>query len=339
MDIIVLGGNKKIAIAAAILFFIFLVSLGMGSYGFAPIQSMRVLVSSILGGGANQSPLYNVVIQIRLPRILAALLIGASLSVSGAGFQALFRNPLVSPDILGVLAGAGFGASIGILLDFPLPLVQAIAFGIGLVALGSSYLIAWRGGGTRIVDLVLSGIIVGSLFKSLISLVKFVADPESKLPQITYWLMGGLASVTWRDVEILTVISVPSIILLYFLRWRLDAFVVGEEEAKALGIRVEVYKAIIIVLSTLPAAASTVVAGLIGWIGLVIPHISRMLFGESNKFTIPGSAVIGSAFLLIVDTISRAVLPSELPLEVLTSFVGVPFFAYLLKRRIYHGWS
>jgi len=331
--------GEKLAIAATVTFFSFVISLGMGSYGFDPFRSLRAVMEYAAGSAPASDPLASVVMQIRLPRILAALIIGASLSVSGAGFQALFRNPLVSPDILGVLAGAGFGASIAILLDFPLPAVQALAFALGLAALASSYLIAWRGGGARIIDLVLSGIIVGSLFKSLMSLVKFLADPESKLPQITYWLMGGLASVSWRDVEILTAISIPSIVLLYLLRWRLDAFTVGEEEAKALGLRTELYKAVIIVLSTLPAAASTVVAGLIGWVGLVIPHISRMLFGESNRFVVPGSALVGAAFLLWVDTISRAVLPSELPLEVLTSFVGVPFFAFLLRRRIYRGWS
>lgn len=331
--------EEKTALVVVACFFAFVISLGMGSYGFDPIGSFKILIYSILGRVSNSDPLTNVVIQIRLPRILAALLIGASLSVSGAGFQALFRNPLVSPDILGVLAGAGFGASIGILLDLPFPVVQVLAFSLGLSALGASYAIAWKGGGARIIDLVLSGIIVGSLFKSLMSLVKFLADPESKLPQITYWLMGGLASVTWKDVEILSIISIPSIILLYMLRWRLDAFVVGEEEAKALGIKVEVYKAAVIVLSTLPAAASTVVAGLIGWIGLVIPHIARMLFGESNRYAVPGSVAVGAIFLLFVDTISRAVLPTELPLEVLTSFIGVPFFAYLLRRRLYHGWS
>ncbi|MGC8752040.1 MAG: FecCD family ABC transporter permease [Fervidicoccaceae archaeon] len=331
--------GEKIGLTAVLCFFVFMISLGMGSYGFDPIGSFKILSESILGKASASNPLTNVVIQIRLPRIIAAILIGASLSVSGAGFQSLFRNPLVSPDILGVLAGAGFGASIGILLDFPLSLVQAIAFALGLAALAASYAIAWRGGGARIIDLVLSGIIIGSLFKSLMSLVKFLADPESKLPQITYWLMGGLASVTWKDVEMLAIISIPSLFLLYILRWSLDAFAVGEEEAKTLGIKVEAYKAAVIVLSTLPAAASTVVAGIIGWIGLVIPHISRMLFGESNRYTIPGSAVVGAIFLLFVDTISRAVLPTELPLEVLTSFVGVPFFAYLLRRRIYHGWS
>ncbi|MGB9725411.1 MAG: FecCD family ABC transporter permease [Fervidicoccaceae archaeon] len=331
--------GEKIGLTAVLCFFVFMISLGMGSYGFDPVGSFKILSESILGKASASNPLTNVVIQIRLPRIIAAILIGASLSVSGAGFQSLFRNPLVSPDILGVLAGAGFGASIGILLDFPLSLVQAIAFALGLAALAASYAIAWRGGGARIIDLVLSGIIIGSLFKSLMSLVKFLADPESKLPQITYWLMGGLASVTWKDVEMLAIISIPSLFLLYILRWSLDAFAVGEEEAKTLGIKVEAYKAAVIVLSTLPAAASTVVAGIIGWIGLVIPHISRMLFGESNRYTIPGSAVVGAIFLLFVDTISRAVLPTELPLEVLTSFVGVPFFAYLLRRRIYHGWS
>jgi iron complex transport system permease protein len=331
--------DGKIAIATVATFFIFIITLGMGKYEFSPIGSLKILIESLAGKASNGDPLANIVLQIRLPRVLAALLVGASLSVSGAGFQALFRNPLVSPDILGVLAGAGFGASLAILLNFPLPFVQAVAFGIGLAALGLSYTVAWRGGGARIVDLVLSGIIIGSLFKSLMSLVKFLADPESKLPQITYWLMGGLASSSWGDVEILALISVPSIAMLYLLRWRLDAFMLGEEEAKALGIKVEFYKAAVIVLSTLPAAASTVVAGLVGWIGLVIPHMARMIFGDSNRFAVPGSAIIGGAFLLVVDTISRAVLPSELPLEVLTSFVGVPFFAYLLRRRVYHGWS
>ena len=247
--------GEKIGLTAVLCFFVFMISLGMGSYGFDPVGSFKILSESILGKASASNPLTNVVIQIRLPRIIAAILIGASLSVSGAGFQSLFRNPLVSPDILGVLAGAGFGASIGILLDFPLSLVQAIAFALGLAALAASYAIAWRGGGARIIDLVLSGIIIGSLFKSLMSLVKFLADPESKLPQITYWLMGGLASVTWKDVEMLAIISIPSLFLLYILRWSLDAFAVGEEEAKTLGIKVEAYKAAVIVLSTLPAAA------------------------------------------------------------------------------------
>lgn len=335
-----MNAKAKLYLSFFIVLASFLISLSLGSYGIPIADVLKLMFAPFYCvNNSNCSTEAQVLFYVRMPRVISAVIVGASLSVSGAGFQSLFRNPLVSPDILGVLAGAGFGASIAILLDFPAPLVQLASFLFGIAAVSSAYLIAWRGKGARIVDLVLSGIIVSSLFKSLISAVKFLADPEQKLPQITYWLMGGLAGSSWNGVEWLIAVSIPSILALYLIRWRLDAFMLSEEEAKSLGLRVELYKVAIIVFSTLPAAASTVVAGIVGWIGLVVPHISRMLYGESNRFSLPGSVLVGATFLLTVDTISRAVLPMELPLEVLTSFVGVPFFAYLLRKRVYRGWS
>ncbi len=333
--------TKKLLFFTVASIIILLLTLTQGAY---PLTLKQIILNieslpDIIKRTTPITPEQRVFYYVRLPRVLAAFLVGAALASSGSGYQALFRNPLVSPGILGVLGGAGFGASIGILLDQPFYIVQLLAFLFGVIAVMAAYGIAWRGGGARIIDLVLGGIIVSIFFRSLISVVKFMADPEEKLPQIVYWLMGGLAGTSWKDVDWLLAFVIPSIIGLLIIRWKLDAFMVGEEEAKTLGVRIEYYKAIVIILSTLPAAAATAVAGIIGWVGLVVPHAARMIFGYSNRYSLPGSIILGATFLLIVDTISRAYLPTELPLEVLTSFVGVPAFAYLIRKRIYHGWG
>jgi iron complex transport system permease protein len=273
-----------------------------------------------------------VVFGVRGPRIAAALLVGASLAMAGATYQHLFRNPLVSPGVLGVSAGAGFGAALGIVLGFSGPSIQGIAFLSGLVAVA---LAMWLG---RALDrhamlvLVVAGLVVSAFFQALIALLKVIADPLNQLPTITFWLLGGLHRVT--AATLLTVvwpIGVASLVL-YALRWPLNTLAAGEDEARTLGIHVTRVRVALIMSATLMTAACVSIAGVVGWVGLLIPHLVRMLVGPSMAAVLPMSAVIGGGFLLAVDDVARAPGASEIPLGVLTALIGAPFFVLALAR-------
>lgn len=279
-----------------------------------------------------------VVLNIRLPRILLALLIGGGLSIAGASFQGMFGNPLVSPDILGVSAGAGFGASLGILLFGQNFTTQVMALAFGIVAIGFTFLVAGAKKNAPIFMFVLAGVITSALFNALISLTKFVADPEEKLPAITYWLMGSLGTATYQDVMIAGPLIIIGMLILYGLRWRLNILTLPEDEAKSMGISVTKLKWVIIFAATLITAASVAVAGIVGWVGLIIPHVARMLVGNNNQYVLPVSIAIGSAYLLAIDNLARSITATEIPLSILTAIIGAPFFAYLL-RRSRGGWA
>ncbi len=321
---------------------LFIISLFVGRYQ-TPLsdvvgESVKAFSSFLLGTPASVSTQYTVLFNVRLPRILAALLVGAALSVSGASFQGIFHNPLVSPYILGVGAGAGFGACLAILLWDNYLLIQFLAFAFGLLAMFIAISMGKVSKGTGTLVFVLSGIIVGSIFTALTSLAKYVADPYDQLPAIVFWLMGSLATVRYIDLlYILLPISI-GIIVLFLLRWRINILSLGDEEAKALGMNVEKMRLIIIVCATLLTSAAVSISGVIGWIGLVVPHISRMIVGPNYSRLLPMSMVIGASFMLIVDDLSRTVAATEIPLGILTSLVGAPLFAYLIKRgRL--GWN
>lgn len=270
--------------------------------------------------------------EIRLPRIIAAILIGASLSVSGAVFQGMFVNPLVSPGILGVLSGAGFGASLGMLFGLSLLMVQSIAFTFGFVAVFLALSISkFYGQGNSILMLVLGGVISSSLFGALLSLVKYIADPYNTLPSIVYWLMGSLASTSLNSVLIVLPIMLICIGILIFFSKYLDVLSLGKDEAETLGVDVFKMRIFIIIIATILSALSVMLAGVVGWIGLVIPHISRFLVGANHTILLPFCAILGGAFLLTVDTISRGFLNAEIPLGILTSLVGIPVFIIVLK--------
>lgn len=281
-----------------------------------------------------------VVMELRLPRIVGAVLVGAALSVSGAAYQVMFLNPMVSPTILGVSAGAAFGAAIAILLSLPVLVVHLTTFGGGLLAVAITYVVGvkfCRGGNTTLA-IILSGIIVSTLFTSLLSMIKYVADPYDKLPVIVYWLMGSLASIT-RDNLILPLLLMAAAFLpLYFLRWKINLLSFGDEEAKSLGIPVERLRLTVIICATLMTAAAVSISGIVGLVGLVVPHLVRFIVGPDFRFLLPGSALMGGLFLLASDNLARTLWTMEIPLGILTSLFGVPFFLYLLIKY-HHSWD
>jgi iron complex transport system permease protein len=273
-----------------------------------------------------------VIFNIRLPRILMALCIGGGLAISGSAFQGMFQNPLVSPDILGVTAGAGFGAALGILLSGNAATVQLFALSFGVLAVILSYSISRIYKTTPTLMLVLAGIVVGAIFSALLSLVKYVADPHQKLPAIVFWLMGSLAAISAQDVVTATPPMLAGMAGLLLVRWRINLLSMGDEEARALGVKTEQLKGIIILCCTAITASAVSVCGIIGWVGLVIPHIGRMLVGPDHKILLPASLAIGAAYLIVIDDLARSVMSAEIPLGILTAIVGAPFFAFLLRR-------
>lgn len=316
-----------------------LISIGIGRYHIDFIVQLKILLSQIIPMEQTWTNMEEtVVINVRLPRILLAMLIGGGLSIAGAAFQGMFSNPLVSPDILGVSAGAGFGASIGILLFGNGLTMQLLALGMGMLAIGFTFLIGGVKKDMPIFMLVLAGVVTSALFQALISLVKFLADPEEKLPAITYWLMGSLGTASYADLYIGGPLILIGILILYVLRWRLNILSLSEEEATSLGISVTKLKWMVILGATLITAAAVSSAGIIGWIGLIIPHIARMLVGSNNQYVLPASISIGAVYLLIIDNLSRSLTAAEIPLSILTAIIGAPFFAYLL-RKTGGGWS
>ncbi len=319
-----------------------MVSLALGKYP-VPLKDIARYFGFRLFGVGNISPEYyqilgNLLMDIRLPRILAAILIGASLSVSGAAFQAMFVNPLVSPGLLGVLAGASFGAALGMVFSKSWLAVQTCSFLFGFVAVLISVGIAKMHKGNTILLLVLGGVISGALFTSLLSIIKYIADPYNQLPAIVQWLMGGLSLVDRITVFAVGVPQIAGILMICLFSGYLNVLSMGDEEARALGIPVEWVRMLLIFLATLISALTVVVAGMIGWVGLIIPHIARMLVGPNNKILIPASALIGAIYLIVVDDVSRLLFNVEVPIGITTSLIGIPFFAFILKKAR-RGWN
>jgi len=312
-----------------------LLSLLIGRYPLTPATVLAVLGGHLLPFGHDAPATAEiVVVAIRLPRVAAALLVGAALSMAGTAYQGILRNPLVSPDILGVAAGAGFGAALAILLATGPAGIQVSAFGGGLAAVSMTWLITryCAGGTDTVLVLILAGVIVGTVFAALVALVKFVADPMNVLPAITFWLMGSLAAVGWPD---LLAASVPIGVgagTLVLLRWRLNLLAFGDEDARALGVDVGRLRLAVVVAATLMTAASVALSGVIGLVGLVVPHATRLLVGPDHRALLPAAAALGGTFLLIVDDAARSLVSAEIPLGILTSLVGAPFFLALLRR-------
>jgi len=277
--------------------------------------------------------LKSIIFDIRLPRIIAAVLIGASLAISGAAFQAMFLNPLVSPGILGVLGGASFGAALGMVLGWSWFFINISTFIFGFLAVIFALFISYiYTSAKNIIILILGGIISSSLFTALLSILKYGADPNDALPAITYWLMGSLSFSTSNIVWKLSIPLILGIFTLIFLSKYLNALSLGDEEAKALGVDTKKLKIIVILVATFISALSVVLAGIIGWVGLVIPHITRFLFGADNKLVLPLSAIIGAIFLLIVDNTSRIAFSFEIPIGIVTAIIGIPIFILVLKN-------
>ncbi|WP_300985037.1 iron ABC transporter permease [Methanospirillum sp.] len=315
-------------------FGVILWSLFIGRYEVEPLVVIKMLLSLVYPmeptwTNADETILF----QIRLPRIIAAVIVGAALSMAGAAYQGLFKNPLVSPDILGVSSGAGFGAALAILFSTAAWMTQVSAFIGGILAVLTSYFLSRLYKTGQILVLVLSGVIVSAFFGALLSVTKYVADPYEKLPTIIFWLMGSLSSVRYNDI--LSIL--PAIIfgggVLILIRWRINLLSLSQDEAKTLGIDLKKITRIIIICATLLTAASVCISGIVGWVGLVIPHLGRMITGPDYRKLLPFTIVMGASYLLIMDDLSRTIIATEIPLGILTALLGAPFFAYLLWRR------
>lgn len=331
---------RRFAVLGAVFLAVLLGSLLVGRYALSPGQLVHMLWARISGGAADW-PISDdkVVFAVRLPRVAAAALVGAALAVSGAAYQGMFRNPMVSPDILGASTGAGFGAAVAILLGAGYFGISAAAFCCGLLAVAAAWLVSRLSKADQVVALILAGMMISSLFSAGTSFVKLVADTQQQLPAITYWLMGSLSSIKDKDVVFLAIPVALGMIPLFFLRWRMNLLTLGEEEAQSMGVNTRRLRGAVIVCATLLTSASVAVSGMIGWVGLVIPHFCRMLFGYDYRRLIPAGALFGAAFLLAVDDIARLVTTGELPLGILTAFVGAPLFLYLIAtgggRRVH----
>ncbi|WP_445141687.1 FecCD family ABC transporter permease [Campylobacter sp.] len=277
--------------------------------------------------------IHNVISQIRLPRIIAAILVAAALGVSGAAYQGVFRNQLVSPDLLGVSAGACVGAAAAIILDFSLLGIQISAFICGLIAVAMTLSIPKLMGRASTLMLVLSGVIVSGFMMSVIGFLKYIADPETKLPDIVYWQLGSLAKVDTSNLYFLAPIMIACIILLILMSWRINLLSLGDLAAARLGVNVALERGVIIVCATLLTASSVCISGIVAWIGLLMPHLARMLVGADNSKSIPASIFMSAIFLVIVDTLARTMSVSEIPLGVLTGFIGTTFFIWVLFKN------
>ena len=333
--------TKEIISIVLLIFFpivLFFASFLLGRYPISPIDVVKTILCPVFPQMEVSSTLTTIVYEIRLPRIIGALVVGGSLAMAGTAFQSIFKNPLVSSDLLGVSNGAGFGAALAILISGANIVTQIFAFVFGLMSVSLTYLISrtYKAGG--ILVLVLSGVAISAFFNALISAIKFIADPDDKLPEIVYWLMGSLASITMDKLLMIAVPVIIGVVILFLLRWHMNLLAMGDEEAQALGLNPSRTRLLIIAGCTILTSAAVSISGIIGWIGLIIPHMARMIVGPDNKILIPASLSLGASFLLIIDNISRAIISIEIPIGILTAIIGVPIFLYLLKRG-YSEWS
>jgi len=329
-----LGFNRLQIFLVLLLAVVSISSLIQGRMNISAGTVLEILASRVVPIQAAWPPtLESVVIDVRLPRLLAGLLIGAGLSISGAAFQGLFRNPLVSPHILGVSSGAGFGAALAILFFGNIFMVQLFSFLFGIIAVLMTYALSRIYRSTPVLMLVLAGIIIGALFSAATSLLKYVADPVNQMPSIVFWLLGSLNNVSNGDISIVGPVILAGTLVLLIIRWRINLLTMGEEDARALGVNTGQIRAIIIICATVISASAVCISGIIGWIGLVIPHIGRILVGPDNRLLLPVATLVGAIYLIAVDTIARTAIETEIPIGILTAIVGAPVFAYLLRRN------
>ena len=313
-----------------------LIALGIGRYFINPAEVMEAILGRFTGEYEIAEMAYKTIWNLRIPRILLALLVGAGLSTAGCAFQSLFANPLATPDTLGVASGASFGAALGILLGFDMLGMQLTSFFMGALAV----ILTWLGGsgkGKGLSSVVLSGIMIGSLFNALVSLVKYVADAETQLPAITYWLMGGLNSAGYQNLKFGAPPIIVGILVLYLIRWRMNLLPLSEDEAKSSGINIYALRAVTIVCATMITASCVSMCGQVGWVGLLIPHMCRMKFGSNHLSLLPTSISFGAVFMVIVDTVARTMTASEIPVSILTAIIGAPFFIILMRKS--GGWQ
>ncbi len=309
-----------------------LASLCIGRISISPFEVINSAAANIFGGEKLAPLIETTLWRLRLPRILLALLAGAGLSVSGCAFQSLFSNPLATPDTLGVASGASFGAALGLIFGFGILGVQVMSFLLGITAVVLTVITGIGKGRQGMNGVVLAGIMIGSLFSALISLVKFTADTESELPAITYWLMGSLDSASYRTLMLGAPSIIIGILVLFLIRWRMNLLPLSEEEATASGVNIKLLRAVTILCATMITASCVSMCGQVGWVGLLVPHICRMKFGNNHLRLVPASILFGAAFMVAVDTIARSVTASSLPISILTAIIGAPFFIILMRK-------
>ena len=330
------NGNRRyhvtVLVLVAVLAVLIFISLSIGQYSMDP-RDMLSAVWNTLTGQEGSTDMVTIVFSVRLPRMLAALMVGSALSLSGALYQSVFRNPLVSSDLLGVSTGACVGAAIAILLNWGVMAQQSCAFICGLVAVGISIVIPRLVGNTSNMMLVLSGIITSGFMGSILGIIKFVADPDSQLSAIVYWQMGSLATASASDVWQMLPLYLLCSVAMIALSWRLNILSFGEAEARTLGMNVKFMRGLVILCASLPTASTVCTSGTIGWIGLVIPHLARLLVGSDNRRVVPITLLLGGVFLLVMDTLARTLISSEIPLSILTGLIGAPFYAWLLYHQ------
>lgn len=330
------GHRRVLLIMVFVLLACILLSFTLGKY---PVPMKELL--GILGNKLLKLPIEPfwtaqmeaAVWNVRLPRVVLSVMVGACLAAAGGSYQGVFQNPMASPDILGASAGAGFGAALAILLDMPKASVTMMAFVMSLVTVALVFWVSRHAKGDHVLGLVLAGIMISSLFQSGTSFIKLVADPGNKLPQITYWLMGSLSGAQWADVLFAAVPMTVGLVPLLLLRWRLNVITMGDDEARAMGVNAHRVRLGIVVCSTLITAASVAVSGMIGWVGLVIPHMLRRVVGSDYRYLMPASILGGGIFLLVVDNVSRSVTTAGIPIGILTAFIGAPFFLWLITGK------
>ncbi|MDQ7247909.1 FecCD family ABC transporter permease [Dongia sedimenti] len=335
-------GWLVVAALALLLVFSVVYSITLGRYGVSMTNAWLILWDHIVPVA---NPTWsdvdaNVVTAVRLPRILGALLVGAGLAISGAALQGLFRNPLVDPGIIGVTAGAGFGGTLAILMVGGGTVVLGAAFGCGIASLLVVRFLATVKGRTSTLTFVLAGVVVTAFFEAAISIIKLLADPHQKLPAITYWLMGSIAATGYSDLALMAAAIVPPSILIFMLRYQINILSLGEEKARALGSPIERVQWIVYAAVACISAGVVATSGIVGWVGLVIPHLARGLVGPDHGRLLPVSALLGAIYLLLVDDIARTATVAELPIGIITALVGVPVFALILRRlQSKSGWA
>lgn len=316
------------------------VALGIGRYEIAPGDVALILAANVWPIEPSWSGAAERVVElIRLPRVLSAMLAGAALGMTGAALQGIFRNPLVGPQIIGVTSGAAFGGALAIFLFGTALALIGLAFAFGLLAVALVYALARVEGRAPALTLVLAGVVVSAAFSSLTSLLTYLADPDNTLAAIVYWLMGSFATASYAKLGILSATVVLALLLLWLLRFRINVLSLGDEEAAAMGIAVERSRWLILGSVALAVAGIVSVAGVVGWVGLVVPHIARMLVGPDHRRLLPASALFGAVYLLLIDTLARSVTAAEIPLGILTALIGAPVFAVMLRRLQLKGWG
>ncbi|SDU63343.1 iron complex transport system permease protein [Desulfobacula phenolica] len=333
-----LSSNKKIVLILIFLGILVLTSLfaitcGNFNIEFSDIFSVIAANISPFTDIESVNRLHNTIIwKIRLPRIILAINVGIALSISGAVFQGCFKNPLVEPYILGISSGAAFGAALGILFPSFFLSVQALAFCFAFIAVAAAYFLAHTRGETPIIMLILAGIIIGSIFSAFVGIIKYLAQ-DSALREIVFWLMGGFYYANWDDVILISPIIFVSFSIIWLHSWKLNILSMGDDEAKALGVSPEKFKFLFIILATLSTAVAVSCVGIIAWVGLMMPHATRMVMGPDHRFLIPVSAIFGAIYLIICDTIARTLVNAEIPIGIITSILGAPYLFYLIRSR------